>query len=89
MGKIIYFGEFLFYQVSSKPAGFQQWNNIQNHPGNNQVNGGFHIGFQFHGGLQGNNGFQMQIQPGDFNLQQFGAQLGNGFQEHWNGQDGN
>ena len=67
------------------------WNNIPN-PGNQQVNGGFHIGFQFHGVQGRNNGFQMRIQQGDFDLQQFGAQLGNGLQENgfnWNGQAGN
>ena len=71
--------------------GFHQWNNIQN-PGNQQVNGGFHIGFQIHGVQGRNNGFQMRIQQGDFDLQQFGAQLGNGLQENgfnWNGQAGN
>ena len=50
------------------------------------------IGFQFHGVQGRNNGFQMRIQQGDFDLQQFGAQLGNGLQENgfnWNGQAGN
>ena len=77
-------------------------NDHRNNPGNpviNQVIGGFHIGFRnleinFNGILPGNNGFQMNFQPGHPNFQQIGAQLRDRLQErgielNWNGQDGN
>ena len=74
-------------------------NNPGNHPVINQVIGGFHIGFRnleinFNGVLPGNNGFQMNFQPGHPNFQQIGAQLRDRLQErgielNWNGQDGN